>query len=186
MLKKVLIGAGMIVIILVVYVGYSLMTTKSHSPKDVATFERNGLKISLTYCQPFKKERLIFGSENDGALVPYGEKWRTGANEATEITFNKDLKIKGELLKAGSYSIYTIPGDKEWIIVFNSKLDYWGAKPGGDPFEEELDVLRVKVPTKPMPKKLEQFTIDFRKSGKTINLRLRWDKTKVVIPLKVA
>ncbi|MCZ6900189.1 MAG: DUF2911 domain-containing protein [Bacteroidetes bacterium] len=186
MLKKVLIGAGIIVIIVVGYMAYSFMTTKSHSPKDVATYERNGLKISLTYCQPFKKERLIFGKADDGALVPYSEKWRTGANEATEITFNKDLKIKGKLLKAGSYSIYTIPGEKEWTIVFNSKLDYWGAKPGGSPFEEELDVLRVKVPAESMPKELEQLTIDFRKSGKAINLRLRWDKTKVILPLKIS
>ena len=112
MLKKVLIGAGIVVVILVGYMAYSFMTTESHSPQDVATFERDGLKISLTYCQPFKKERLIFGKADDGALVPYSEKWRTGANEATEITFNKDLKIKGKLLKAGSYSIYTIPGEK--------------------------------------------------------------------------
>ncbi len=186
MLKKVLIGAGIIVIILVGYAGYNFMTTKSHSPQDVATYERNGLKISLIYCQPFKKERLIFGKESEGALVPYGKKWRTGANEATEITFNKDLKIKGKLLKAGSYSMYTIPGRKEWTIVFNSKLDYWGAKPGGSPFEEGLDVLRIKVPANSMPKKFEQLTIDFRKSGKTINLRLRWDKTKVIVPLNVA
>ena len=184
MLRKVLLGLGAIIIIFAVYVAYVILTTKSHSPEDVAVYKQDGLEISVRYCQPFKKDRLIFGEGSKGALVTYGKKWRTGANEASEISLNKDLTIGGQLLKAGSYSVYTIPGVNEWTIVFNSKLDYWGASPGGDPYEENLDVLRVTVPSSTVNQVLEQFTIDFQGQGNQVEMRLRWDQTEVVVPIE--
>src|SRR5690606_28524247 len=100
MLKKILIGVGIVIIVLIGFVAYSILTTKKHSPADVAEYKgEDGLEITVKYYQPYKKGRQLFGGE--GALVPNGKKWRTGANDATEITFSQDVAIGGQPLQAG-------------------------------------------------------------------------------------
>lgn len=131
-------------------------------------------KVTITYGRPGVKGRTIFGD-----LVPYGQWWRTGANESTAITFSDDVTIEGKPLKAGTYSLYTIPGKDEWTIIFNSKLS-WGTE-----YEKSKDVLRVKVkPQKAAAR--EWFMIYFEKlSNDSANAVLHWDTTKVPFTIEV-
>src|SRR5690606_37609349 len=89
----------------------------------------------VDYCQPAVKGRVIFGE-----LVPYGQVWRTGANEATVIEINRDVKVAGSDLKAGKYSLWTIPTPEKWTIIFNSETGQWGTM-----YAEDTDVLKVEV-----------------------------------------
>jgi hypothetical protein len=162
-------------IIIIVLVGqYSFRVyTKSFSPEAMTTYNENGIKIEVKYCQPSKKNRKIFGE-----LVPYQEIWRTGANEATVFTSNKDLKIENQLLKAGSYSLYSIPTETEWTVIFNTKTDNWGQFG----YQKENDVLRVKVKPVPCPM-TEVFTIQIGRESEHIMMNLIWDEVKV--PVKI-
>ena len=156
--------------------------TKKHSPEGVAEIQDGNQQIRVTYSRPYKKGRLIFGEKADGALVPYGKKWRTGANEATEISFSEAVTIQGKELPAGLYSLYTIPGEASWIIAFNSKTDYWGATLGS-PFKERKDVLRAEMPVKKLESVEEQLVIDLQKGGDKINLVIRWDNVEVALEM---
>ncbi len=117
-------------------------------------------------------------------LVPYGKVWRTGANEATVFETNRDLKIKDMTLKAGTYSFWTIPGEQNWTIIFNSEYGQWGVDFNGvanrDP---KNDVLTVEVPVKTQDKEFEQFTILVEKMSEEMEIILLWDKTVVPIPI---
>jgi hypothetical protein len=183
MIKKILLGFGVLILIIAGYVGYTLLTTKSHSPAAVAEYRDGDFLIQVNYSQPYKKGRLIFGTQAERALVPYGKKWRTGANEATEISFSNDVLIAGTLLKAGRYSLYTIPDASVWTIAFNSKLGYWG-RGFGDVFDESLDVLRaIAIAQNDLPE-VEQFTISFTPADSLINMQLSWDKTRATLPIQ--
>src|SRR5438105_675083 len=105
MLKKILIGIGVLVLAFVLFVVYNVFFPAS--PKGDASISANGLDIKVTYGRPFKKGRLIFGEEKDKALQPYGKYWRLGANAATEITFSKNVNFAGKAVNAGSYRMYT-------------------------------------------------------------------------------
>ena len=100
--------------------------TKSFSPEAVAETTQNGIKVKVSYGQPGKKGRLIFGREQDKALLPYGKVWRTGANEATLIELEEDALMGGKLVKAGSYSLFSVPGQSSWKIILNSETGHWG------------------------------------------------------------
>jgi hypothetical protein len=186
MLRKIAWVFAALILFVGTYVAYLMMTTKNHSPAAVEEFTSGDLTIQVKYSQPYKKGRLIFGNESEDALVPYGKKWRTGANEATEISFSADVKMGAEVLKGGRYSLYTIPGAENWTIVFNSKLEYWGAKIGGDPFEEEFDVVRVPASVTEVDTDVEQFTISFTPSDSGVNMNFYWDKARVTLPIERA
>ena len=99
--------------------------------------QRVGLTdIEITYSRPGVKDRVIFGD-----LVPYNEMWRTGANKASAISFSTDVMIMGNELKAGTYAIFTTPGESEWEIIFNNNTEQWGTSAHKD----EEDVLKIKV-----------------------------------------
>lgn len=183
MLKKILWIVAALILVIAGYVAYLMITSRNLSPADVAEYQVGDFSIHVKYSRPSKRERLIFGNAEDGALVPFGKKWRTGANEATEIEFSKDVLLGGDVLKAGRYSLYTVPGPEQWTIVFNSKLGYWGAKMGGDPFEEELDVLRVEASVTDHDAEIEQFTISFTPSDTLVNMNFFWDRTRVILPI---
>jgi hypothetical protein len=184
MLKKILIGIAIIVIGIVGYGYYLGQTTKNHSPEAIAKYDGSALDITVNYCQPYKKGRLIFGNETDGALQPFGKKWRTGANEATEIEFTTDVMISGNTLEKGRYSLYTIPGEDQWVIAFNSNLGYWGAGLFSDPFDETKDALRVEVPLVRTVDVTEQFTISYDEiMDNNVMMILKWDQTQVNIPI---
>ena len=115
-----------------------------------------------------------------GNLVPYGKVWRTGANEATEITTTKNILINGVLLKAGTYSIFSIPEKEKWTIIINSDLGLWGAYN----YNEKMDVLRFDVPVQRIKEPYEAFTMQFNQRNELADLILLWDRTKVTIPIK--
>ncbi|HEX5025972.1 MAG TPA: DUF2911 domain-containing protein [Agriterribacter sp.] len=153
------------------------------SPMDAAYYPNNfahdrkpGDKalIKVVYSRPQKNGREIFGK-----LVPYGKVWRTGANEATEIKFYQDADLAGKKVKAGTYSLFTIPDEKEWTIILSSDLDYWGAYS----YSDKNDVVRVTAPVSELPAAVESFAIQFENKGENKGvMKLAWDKTVVEVP----
>lgn len=126
------------------------------SPADtVKGTLKKGIEVEIAYSQPSVKGRTI-GSD----IAPYGKVWRTGANNATTIVFSKDVQVEGKALKAGKYAIYTIPGEKDWVVIFNSGVKNWGTV-----YKEEEDVLRVTVKTQKAPEFVEQFKFKIDPSG---------------------
>lgn len=125
------------------------------SPLDTIQTQIEDLKVEITYSRPFLKGRE-FGKD----IVPYGKVWRTGANEATVFEVNQDVLIEGKLLPAGKYSLYTIPDEKETIVIFNKEWNQWGTQ-----YDESKDALRVIIPTFNAPEPVEQFTIDLDEAG---------------------
>lgn len=155
------------------------------SPMDMAYFPDNfahdrkpGDKpvARVIYSRPYKNGREIFGK-----LIPYGKVWRAGANEATEIKFYQDVELGGKKVKAGSYALFAIPGEKEWTIILNSDLDYWGAYS----YNDKNDVVRITAPTTELNSPVENFTIQFDSKGEKQGvMKLAWDKTAVAVPFK--
>jgi hypothetical protein len=174
-----LIGVA-IIGILVVVIGYvQLKKTKSFSPEDEVVYTQGDLTLKVFYNRPSKKGRMIFGS-----LVPYDKVWRTGANEATTFETNKDLTIEGKKLKAGKYSLWTIPRPGRWTIIFNSEHGQWGINSKGEANRAaEKDALTVDATAVEQDRVFEQFTMSFEKSGEDIEMVLAWDKTLVSVPV---
>ncbi len=139
--------------------------------------QRIGLTdVSAKYSRPSMKGRTIFGE-----LVPYNEMWRTGANANTTITFSTAVNIGGKNLAGGTYSLFVIPTEDEWTLVFNTKTDHWGT--GG--YSEENDALRITAKTSAVAS-TESFTIAVNDLVKNSgNLVLSWDKTSASVPVKV-
>jgi hypothetical protein len=154
--------------------------TKSFSPEQEVTYEDGSLKVSIIYNRPSKKGRVIFG---DNALVPYGKVWRTGANEATIFETNKPLAFGDNTLPAGKYSLWTIPNEQSWTVIFNSETGQWGVGFNAEANRKaENDVLSVDAPSVTIEKEFEQFTISIDKSGDDLELTFIWDKTLVAVP----
>lgn len=131
-------------------------------------------EVSITYGRPSVNDRQVFGG-----LEAFGEVWRTGANESTAITFSDDVEIEGEELEAGTYSLYTVPGEEEWTIIINDKLS-WGTQ-----YDKAADVLRVDVePTE--AEHMEQFMIYFENvTENSAECVIHWDETKVPFTINV-
>lgn len=183
-MKKTLLIAGLGITVIVAVIITLLYTTKSHSPVSLATFARDGLKIEVTYNSPFKRGRKIFGG-----LVPYGKTWRTGANEPTVFETNKPLKIAGKVLKPGKYSLWTVPNEDSWLIVFNSVVPAWGINVlnhGVASRDEEADALVVEVPVMTSDKEFEKFIISIDNADDMLELVLAWDRTLVAVPFSVS
>jgi hypothetical protein len=145
------------------------------SPMAVAVAQQGDTYVKIVYSRPHKRGREIFGSE----LAPYGKVWRLGANETTEITATKNIKIGGKTLKAGTYSMFAIPEKDEWTVIFNNGLGQWGAYD----YEASQDALRLEVPVQQAAEVYEPFTIMFDEEG--TELTLVWDQTKVVLPVRL-
>ena len=129
--------------------------------------------VKVSYGQPSKKGRVIFGG-----LEKFGTVWRTGANEATEITFKKDGKFGGKPVKAGTYSLFSKLGEKDWTIILNSELKQWGAY--GYEKVKDKNVVEVSVPVKTLKDVVEKLTITTNDKILTIS----WDTTSVVVPME--
>lgn len=173
-MKKIIIIVLCIIAVIAIGTPLFRMYTKMASPETSAQISAKDLKVSIFYSQPSKKERDIFGT-----LVPYGKVWRTGANEATEIELSRDVTIGGKSLKAGRYSLFTIPEKEKWTIIFNSDLDMWGLS-----HDEAKDVLRVEVPATEGSEVVEKFTISFKEAETGADMTLAWDKTQVTVPIR--
>jgi hypothetical protein len=135
-------------------------------PAKVAETTSKGVTITIDYSQPSLKGRTI-GKD----IAPYGEVWRAGANEPTTIEVSKDVKVGGHELAAGKYSLWAVPGEKEWAIVINKEVPRWGTM-----YPEGKDAFRVNVKPGKAPKTTELMTYEISKSGK---VSLLWGDTKV-------
>lgn len=145
------------------------------SPSAIVTMKYEDTYVKITYSRPHKRDRKIFGS-----LIPFGKVWRTGANEASEITVTKDVLIGGKKLVAGTYTLFTIPNQNNWKIIINKDLGQWGAFD----YNPAHNILTFEVHVQTMTTPYEPFTISFNQKEATTNLMLMWDKTKVSIPIK--
>ena len=153
---------------------------KRLSPKDTVAFTVNDLELEVFYNRPSKRERDVFGG-----LVPYDQVWRTGANEATTFETNKQLNVSGKVLPMGKYTLWTIPGETTWQVIFNAKEYPWGVDDTMKPMREpKFDALIVEVPVIILDNYVEQFTIAFDNSTDNLSLTMAWDTTKISVPLK--
>jgi len=146
------------------------------SPLAVTSLRYKDSYIRIVYSQPSKRGREVFGK-----LVPFGEVWRTGANEATEITFTRDVFIlNNQLLSAGTYTLLTIPQPDRWIVILNKDVGMWGAYN----YNPKQDVLQFEVPVESLKGIVyEPFTIQLDQRMNQAIASLMWDKTKISFPI---
>ncbi len=150
-------------------------TLKTPAPSPGQVIKQNfGLSdITIDYSRPGVKNRVIYGD-----VVPFGKIWRTGANNATKITFGDDVMVEGKAVKAGSYALYTVPNKDSWDIMLYKDLDMGGNV--GD-YKAENELMKFSVKPMPVNDKVETFTIAFADVAPTsLNIELVWEKTKVL------
>jgi len=146
------------------------------SPLGIVSARYKDTYLKITYSQPHKKGREVFGG-----LVPYGKVWRTGANEATELTITRDITINGFALKAGTYALFTIPEKDKWTIIINQDTGLWGSYN----YNAKQDLTRFDVPVQTLTDVVyEAFTIQVDQKNKVADLLFMWDKVKVVVPIQ--
>jgi hypothetical protein len=145
------------------------------SPAASATCDLGGGKtIKTDYSSPRMKGRKIYGG-----LVPFGEVWRTGANEATTFVSSADVVVGGKTVPAGNYTIFTVPAADKWTLIINKKTGEWGI-----PYKYESDELaRVDMKVSKLPAAVEDFTIAYDKSGSGCTLRLDWETTRATVDI---
>ena len=152
---------------------------KTPAPSPTQTIKQDFAlsSVELSYSRPGMKGRTIYGE-----LVPYGKVWRTGANQATTLTFGEDVMIGGTKVKAGKYGLLTIPEKKEWTIIITKQLDV--TSPAA--YKEDMDVVRVIASTEKMSDKMETFTIEFANvTPNKCDLEMKWENTAVKLPISV-
>ncbi len=141
------------------------------SPPRAISGKIGDVDVTINYGSPSVRDREIWGS-----LVPYGQVWRTGANEATTVEFSDDVVVEGQPLAAGRYSLFTIPAKGDWTVIFNKVADQWGAYE----YKESEDALRVDVTPKPRDENMEELTFTLEE-GRMV---LHWEK--LMVPVSVA
>lgn len=176
--------SALVFLLLCAFAGIATETAYAHtpfaqapkSPADSAVVSTAGTDIKVYYARPSKRGREIFGK-----LVPYGEVWRTGANQATEIVFSKDVTFGGKAVKAGRYALFTIPTKDKWTVILSSKLSQWGSFS----YNAKDDVVRTEVVPTAQKEVTEMFTIKLDKADKGASLMMMWDQTSVAVPISV-
>ena len=156
------------------------------SPADIAYFpgkavmvkkgEKSNPLIKVIYSRPSVKGREIFG-----ALEPFREVWRLGANENTEIKFYRTVTVGKIVIPRGTYSLFAIPDKNKWVIIFNKQTDRWGAYT----YDATFDVARVEVPVKPLDNPVEALSIVFTELPTGAQMNIAWDKTSVAVPFTI-
>lgn len=143
------------------------------SPRGAEEIAVGPGKMRVEYGRPFAKGRKIFGG-----LVPWGKVWRTGANEATSLTTDVDVTLGTVPLPRGSYTLYTLPGEKEWLLIVNRQTGQWGTE-----YDPKLDVARIPMRSATRPDHLEVMTISFLpEDAYRGTLRLSWEKRTLSVP----
>jgi hypothetical protein len=162
------------------------------SPIGIARTHVGETYLKVTYGRPYVRDRLIFGppAEENGPLVPFGQVWRTGANEATELTVTGPVLLAGHRLEAGTYSVFTVPGPDRWTVHISPDLGLDGtglfdmATQTFTPvFDPARDVLTLTVPSTRMEQTVDPFTIEFESTDTGADLLFRWERTEVRIPV---
>jgi hypothetical protein len=148
------------------------------SPLAMAFYKKDNFYVKVVYGQPSRKSRQVFGG-----VVPYGKVWRTGANEATEITLTSEILVGGKTLKPGTYTLFTTPNPEKWTIIFNAELGQWGDYK----YESDKDLLAFEVPVQRISKEVyEAFTIKFEETAAGCDMILRWDDVLVKVPFNLS
>lgn len=154
-----------------------LKVGKGGSPREEAVFTVAGKKITIAYGRPYMKGREIFGG-----LVPFGQVWRTGADEATTLKTEADLMIDELHVPAGEYALFTIPNKNEWTLILNTVPNQWGAFK----YDQSKDLGRAPMKVQKASSPHEQLFIDIQPlSGSNALLKIAWDETEAVAPLMV-
>jgi hypothetical protein len=145
------------------------------SPAASASCDLGGGKtVKTDYSSPRAKGRKIYGD-----LVPFGKVWRTGANEATTFVASADVNVGGKTVPAGSYTIFTVPNADKWTLIVNKKTGEWGI-----PYKYESDELaRVDMKLSKLPSPVENFTINYAKSGSGCTLQINWESTSASVDI---
>jgi hypothetical protein len=145
------------------------------SPAASASCDLGGGKtIKTDYSSPRMKGRKIYGD-----LVPFGEVWRTGANEATTFVVSSGIVVGGKTVPAGNYTIFTVPNADKWTLIINKKTGEWGI-----PYKYESDELaRIDMKVSKLPSPLEDFTISYDKAGNGCELRMDWETTRASVDI---
>lgn len=146
------------------------------SPIAIASVKSNGTYVKVAYGQPYRQGRTIFGE-----LLPFGEIWRTGANEATEITITEPVLMGTEAIRAGTYSMFSIPEPDSMTIILNYDLGMWGA----DSYNQDRDYKRIKFPIQTLENPVEAFSIEFSEPdyNSTI-MTLKWGLMQIEVPIR--
>jgi len=150
--------------------------SKRPSPPDSVSGKIGSANVSVNYSSPSVKGRQIFGG-----LEPYGKAWRAGANEATIFTTDKALKVEGKELPAGSYSVFMVPGEKEWQVIFNKQTGQWGIKRSGEAnYDPAQNALVINVKPKKSAQLTERLKYDVNKNG----VVMKWENVEVPIGIR--
>ena len=148
----------------------------SFSPRDTVTARVGAATVSVDYGRPSMRGRRVFGS-----VVPWGEVWRTGANQATHLRTDADLVIGGVPVPAGSYTLWTVPGQREWTLVLNRQTGQWGTQ-----YDRDQDLARIPMRVERLPRPVETFTISLEPQGEGGMLAMEWENTRATVPVQPA
>lgn len=167
-----------VLILFVQFVSGQELKVPTLSPITEISQEVGLTNVKLSYSRPSAKGRKVFGE-----LVPFNEVWRTGANASTKLTFAQDVKIAGNALKAGTYALYTIPGEKDWTVIIHTNTRHRSL--AGDVYKPAEDAFRFKVKPKKTANPVETFTIGFENiDANSADLVLSWENTEIEFPIE--
>ena len=177
MRKPIILGSALIASVTLAVIVLAAQQDKSSRPSPPAKAEcklPNDKTVTVDYSSPRAKGRKIFGG-----LVPYGQVWRAGANEATSFVTTAEISVGGKTIPASKYTIFTIPEENKWTLVISKKTGEWGtAYPGSDNDLARID-MRVSKTSAPV----EDFTIAFDQSGSGCTMRMEWENTRAVVEI---
>jgi hypothetical protein len=148
-------------------------------PASAACKFSDGKTIKIDYSSPRAKGRKIFGDASEKALVPYGQIWRTGANDATTFVTDTNVTVGGKAVPAGSYTIFTVPKADAWSLVISKKTGEWGTDYPG----EKEDLVRAPMNVSKTSAPVENFTIAFDQAGSKCTLRMEWENTRASVEI---
>lgn len=174
-MKKLLVIGGVLSLMLVCSFVVTAQQDKSKRPSPPAQAKWDlggGKSVTIDYGSPRTKGRKIYGE-----LVPFGQVWRTGANEATALVTPVDLTIGGTTVAAGSYTIFTLPNKDKWTLIISKKTGEWGTDYPG----QANDLARIDMKVSALPSPVENFTISFEKAGNDANLNFDWETTRASV-----
>ncbi len=182
MKKFVLIAVSLFAIATLASAQMNMSDDKSKRPSPPASAPckfSDGKTIRIDYSSPRAKGRKIFGDASEKALVPYGQIWRTGANDATTFVTDTNLNVGGKAVPAGSYTIFTVPKADAWSLVISKKTGEWGTDYPG----EKEDLVRVPMTVSKTSAPVENFTIAFDQAGSKCTLQVEWENTRASVEI---
>jgi hypothetical protein len=174
MQKRIAVFALLILVSTLLAYGQQDKSKRPSPPARAQCKFSDGKTISVDYSSPRAKGRKVFGG-----LVPYGEVWRTGANEATTFVTDTNLSIGGKDVPAGSYTLFTVPNEDTWTLIISKKTGEWGI-----PYPEGEDLARVDMKVSKLPSPAENFTIGFDQTGDKCTLHIDWENTRASVEIQ--